>query len=87
MLVKLGQGEIKTLEDFADLASDELTDPEEGILGSFEIRESEANDLIMKARGAAGWFTEEELRAAELERLAKEESAAEISEGSKEIEM
>ena len=46
-----------------------------------------ANDLIMKARVAAGWFTEEELRAAELERLAKEESAAEISEGSKEIEM
>ena len=87
MLVKLGQGEIKTLEDFADLASDELTDPEEGILGSFEIRESEANDLIMKARVAAGWFTEEELRAAELERLAKEESAAEMSEGSKEIEM
>ena len=87
MLVKLGQGEIKTLEDFADLASDELTDPEEGIFGSFDIRESEANDLIMKARVAAGWFTEEELRTAELERLANEESAAEKSEGSKEIEM
>ncbi len=53
MLVKLGESEIKTMDDFADLASDELTDAEEGILASFEIRESEANEMIMKARVAA----------------------------------
>ena len=87
MLVKLGQGEVKTLEDFADLASDELTDPEEGVLASFDIRESEANDMIMKARVAAGWFTEEELRAAELERLAEEERAVAEAEGGEEIAM
>ena len=87
MLVKLGQGEVKTLEDFADLASDELTDPEEGILASFDMRESEANDMIMKARVAAGWFTEEELRAAELERLAEEERAAAEAEGGEEMLM
>ena len=87
MLVKLGQGEVKTLEDFADLASDELIDPGEGILASFDIRESVANDLIMKARVAAGWFTEEELRAAELEKLADEERAAEEAEGGKEMTM
>jgi N utilization substance protein A len=87
MLIKLGQGEVKTLEDFADLASDELIDPEEGILASFDIRESVANDLIMKARVAAGWFTEEELRTAELEKLADEERAAEEAESGEEMTM
>jgi N utilization substance protein A len=76
MLVRLGEREVKTIEDFADLASDELTDPEEGILTSFDLRESDANDMIMKARVAAGWFTEEELQAAELARLAEEERVA-----------
>jgi N utilization substance protein A len=87
MLVRLGEREVKTLEDFADLASDELTDSEEGILASFDLRESDANDLIMKARIAAGWFTEEDLRAAELERLAAEESAAVEAEGNAELAM
>jgi N utilization substance protein A len=84
MLVKLGEKEIKTLEDFADLASDELTDAQEGFLASFEIRESEANELIMKARVAAGWFTEEELLAAEREKLEAEELAAAQAEGAAE---
>ncbi len=81
MLVKLGESEIKTMEDFADLASDELTDAEDGFLSSFELRESDANDLIMKARVAAGWFTEEELLAAEQEKLAAAEQAAAEAEG------
>lgn len=85
MLVKLGEGEIKTMDDFADLASDELTDTEEGILASFDIRESEANEMIMKARVAAGWFTEEELLAAEQEKLAAEELAAAQAEGAAEL--
>ena len=85
MLVKLGEGEIKTMDDFADLASDELTDTEEGILASFDIRESEANEMIMKARVAAGWFTEEELLAAEQEKLATEELAAAQAEGAAEL--
>jgi N utilization substance protein A len=84
MLVKLGESEVKTLEDFADLASDELTDAQEGILASFEIRESEANELIMKARVAAGWFTEEELLAAEEEKREAAELAAAQAEGAAE---
>ena len=84
MLVKLGESEIKTMDDFADLASDELTDAEEGILASFEIRESEANEMIMKARVAAGWFTEEELLAAEQEKLEAAEAAAAQAEGAAE---
>jgi N utilization substance protein A len=63
MLVALGQREIKTLEDFADLAGDELTDSEEGYLREFGLDLNLANDLIMSARIAAGWFTAEELAA------------------------
>ena len=84
MLVKLGESKVKTMEDFADLASDELTDAEEGILASFEIRESVANELIMKARVAAGWFTEEELLAAEEEKREAAELAAAQAEGAAE---
>ena len=87
MLVRLGEREVKTIEDFADLASDELTDPEEGILTSFDLRESDANDMIMKARVAAGWFTEEELQAAELARLAEEERVAAEADSNAELAM
>jgi len=65
MLVALAEREIKTLEDFADLAGDELTDPEEGYLREFGLALDLANDLIMSARIAAGWFPAEELAAAQ----------------------
>jgi N utilization substance protein A len=64
MLQTLAERGIKTLEDFADLASDELIDREEGLLREQGLGGTEANELIMKARVAAGWFTEEELAAA-----------------------
>lgn len=64
MLIPLAENGVKTLEDFADLAADELTDPQEGLLRDTAMVVEEANDLIMKARVAAGWFTEEELAAA-----------------------
>ncbi len=67
MLVSLGEREIKTLEDFADLACDELTDPEEGYLREYGISLSAANEMIMAARVAAGWFTAEELAASQEE--------------------
>ena len=82
MLVTLGEGGIKTLEDFADLASDELVEPEEGFLRDYDLTNEEANEFIMNARIAAGWFTAQELAAAreaeeaeEAARLAEEESA------------
>ena len=52
MLEALGAKGIKTLDDFADLSSDELIE----IVGS-ELSEENANALIMKAR--EHWFDEE----------------------------
>jgi N utilization substance protein A len=64
MLVALGEAGVKTVEDFADLASDELTSGADAILGEFGLSTDEANDMIMAARVKAGWFSEEELAAA-----------------------
>ena len=60
MLVTLGENNIKKLEEFADLASDELTGAYDeikgeriridGLLEDFALSKNEADDLIMKAR-------------------------------------
>ncbi|RED51506.1 transcription termination factor NusA [Aestuariispira insulae] len=76
MLVALGEAEVKSIDDFADLAADELTDKEDGILKSFPIGEQEASDLIMDARVAAGWFSQEELDAMRAEAAAAAEAEA-----------
>jgi N utilization substance protein A len=52
MAVKLGEKSIKTLDDVADLASDELRE----IIGNDELTEGKANEIIMAAR--AHWFAE-----------------------------
>jgi N utilization substance protein A len=65
MLVVLGNAGIKTLDDLGDLASDELTDAEEGILKEFDLDEEQANAIIMAAR--AHWFDDEEDAAAVVE--------------------
>src|SRR5271156_6501502 len=52
MLVKLGEKSIKTLDDVADLASDELRE----IIGNDELTEGKANEIIMAAR--AHWFAD-----------------------------
>ncbi len=57
MIVKLGEGGIKSRDDLADLAGDELRE----ILGASAMTENEANDLIMKAR--AHWFENEQAQA------------------------
>ncbi len=54
MVVKLGEKGIKTLDDVADLASDELRE----IIGVDHLTEGKANEIIMAAR--AHWFTEGE---------------------------
>ena len=54
MLVQLGEKGVKTLDDFADLAGDELVE----IVGKDEMTEETANALIMKAR--EHWFADEE---------------------------
>ena len=48
---------MKTLDDLADLAADELTDEKDGILKGFELSLEDANSIIMAAR--AHWFADE----------------------------
>ncbi|MEX2008737.1 MAG: transcription termination factor NusA [Dongiaceae bacterium] len=54
MLVTLGENGVKTLDDLADLASDELIDREEGFLREYKLSEADANAIVMAAR--AHWF-------------------------------
>jgi N utilization substance protein A len=61
MLVTLGEKGVKTLDDLADLAGDELVE----ILGTDAIEEDAANEIIMAAR--AHWFDEEDGKSAEQE--------------------
>jgi transcription termination/antitermination protein NusA len=58
MLVALGEKGVKTLDDLADLAADELTDNADGILKDFELSTDDANAVIMAAR--AHWFADDE---------------------------
>ncbi|WP_215768395.1 transcription termination factor NusA [Gluconobacter sp. P5B12] len=59
MLVTLGEKGVKTLDDLADLAGDELVD----ILGADAMDEDAANEVIMAAR--AHWFEGDESAEAE----------------------
>ena len=54
MIIKLAENEIKTLDDLADLAADELIE----ILGENTLTQVEANRIIMAAR--EHWFADEE---------------------------
>jgi N utilization substance protein A len=57
MLVALGDKGVKSLDDLADLAADELTDEKDGILKDFNLSTEDANGIIMAAR--AHWFADE----------------------------
>ena len=56
-ILKLGEKGVKTLDDLADLAGDELVE----MLGENQMTEKEANNVIMKAR--EHWFAEEDAAA------------------------
>ena len=73
MLVTLGKAGIKTLDDLADLATDELVErkrrddrrarsggegPKGGVLADYALSEEQGNEIIMAAR--AHWFADEE---------------------------
>ena len=73
MLVAFGEHGIKTLEDLADCATDDLigwterkkekdSEPvrHKGVLDGFEVGRKEAEDMILSARVLAGWITAEE---------------------------
>jgi N utilization substance protein A len=59
MLVALGEKGVKTLDDLADLASDELRE----IVGESAMDAETANAIIMKAR--EHWFPAEEAASGE----------------------
>ncbi|MEC7234479.1 MAG: transcription termination/antitermination protein NusA, partial [Pseudomonadota bacterium] len=85
MLVRLGENDITTLEDFAGCVTDDLTGwfetverkrvRQDGILDGFDISPEEAEALIMSARVKAGWVTQEELDALAAEKAAAEAAA------------
>ena len=52
MILTLANKNVKTLEDLADLAADELIE----LLGDTVLSETEANGVIMSARREAGWL-------------------------------
>jgi N utilization substance protein A len=71
MLVRFGENGIKTVEDLAGCATDDLVGwterkdgesvREAGILDGFEISREEAEALVMQARLKAGWVAEADL--------------------------
>ncbi|MAS04649.1 MAG: transcription termination/antitermination protein NusA [Ahrensia sp.] len=77
MMVALGEEDIKTLEDFAGCASDDLvgwrerkegeTVMHDGVFTPFGTSRAEAEEMVVAARLAVGWITEEDLRAGEEE--------------------
>ncbi|MGP8232940.1 MAG: transcription termination factor NusA [Methylovirgula sp.] len=77
MLVKLGENDVKTVEDLAGCATDDLigwserkdneTTKHAGFLDGVEISREEAEALIMKARVKAGWVDEAALAVPEVE--------------------
>jgi N utilization substance protein A len=85
MLVRLGENDLKTLEDFAGCVTDDLTGwfetverkrvRQDGILDGFDISPEEAEALIMSARVKAGWVTQEELDALAAEKAAAKAAA------------
>jgi N utilization substance protein A len=68
MLVTLGEKGVKTLDDFADLAGDELLEMlAASDKGGVELDVDAANVLIMATRTQLGWFDDEPTEAVEKE--------------------
>src|SRR6266571_2053107 len=71
MLVAFGENGVKTVEDLAGCATDELSGWSErkdgetirhpGILDGFEVAREDAEGIIMQARVKAGWISEADL--------------------------
>jgi len=90
MLVAFGENEIKTVEDLAGCATDDLIGWTEregdevvrhaGFLDDFQLSRQEAEDLIMTARLKAGWIEPEpEVEEGEAEEGEAGEAAAEAA--------
>jgi len=87
MMVALGEDGIKTVEDFAGCAADDLvgwterkdgeTKKFDGIFSKLDVSRVEAENMVLQARLLAGWITEEELAA---EQQAAEEADTAVEE-------
>jgi N utilization substance protein A len=90
MMVALGENGVKTVEDFADCATDELLgwterkkekDAEpikhKGFLDGFELSRTDIENMIMAARVHAGWIKAEDLEKPEGDEAEPEEGASE----------
>ncbi|MBO0131267.1 transcription termination factor NusA [Agrobacterium burrii] len=74
MMVALGEDGIKTIEDFAGCAADDLvgwserkdgeTKKFEGIFSKLDVSRVEAENMVVQARLLAGWITAEDLASA-----------------------
>jgi len=93
MMVSLGENDVKSIEDFAGCATDDLVGYTEGrgaeavrhagFLDGFEISRAEAEAMIMDARVKAGWIeapVEEAEAETELEDVASIEEVAAMAE-------
>ncbi|MBX3573299.1 MAG: transcription termination/antitermination protein NusA [Mesorhizobium sp.] len=77
MMVAVGKDGVKTVEDFAGYAVDDLVGWKErkdgetktfaGILGEFGVSRAEAEQMVLAARLQAGWITEDDLAGEEVE--------------------
>jgi N utilization substance protein A len=86
MLVSFGENGIKTVEDLAGCATDDLAGWTErkdgeavrraGILDSFDLSREDAEAIIMQARVKAGWITEADLAAPQVEEAAPAQAPA-----------
>lgn len=92
MLVAFGENGVKTVEDLADCATDDLLgwtdrakekDAEpvrhKGVLDGFEVGRKEVEEMILSARVLAGWIKPEDLVAAETPAEASPDEAAETA--------
>ena len=90
VMIALGENGVKSVEDFADCATDDLVgwvEPKKdkdtpavrhkGFLAGFEISRQEAEEMIMKARVLAGWITEADLEKMKADAVAAAEAKAE----------
>jgi len=83
MAVKFGENDVKTVDDLAGLVTDDLRGwfetkdgervREPGILEDFNLSAEDAEMMIMRARVAAGWISEEDLPQPEVEETEGEE--------------
>lgn len=79
MLVALGEEGIKSMEDFAGCAADDLigwterkdgeTTKYPGALSAFDISRADADHMVIQARLKAGWITEADLAEPETEEV------------------